>query len=1205
MPQVAIGIVGAAIAAGAEEAGLLGSISLLSAASAGFSIGAVVGGILFAPSAPTTQQTGSRLGDLSVTSSTYGSPIPIGFGTIRLAGNIIWATPISEVKHVASLGGGGGGKGGLSKGGGGGSTQTTFEYFGNFALALARGPADRVMKIWMDSNLVYDITAGIGLAPVTAPDPLVGDPGTDGFGPFSASVATQQTGLNFRFYPGDEAQLPDSLIEADKGVGNVPPFRGTCYLVFEDLPLAAYGNRIPNVSVELAFSSTPYQVVTALYGPAAPDTLGTLTPFGITINPLTLRGYLVSAPPAGILEFDLLTMKVISSHTLGDIIGNPIFTDSIGFQFGDSFLVMGFDQKLYAGGGTGLFTIDTNTWTGTVETVASNGIACPIGMIGPNGVENYIVMGGGTAPDIEVHGIAHVDPSGTVVHAMTPGDIAAGSGHAYVLEAIGDGTGATVIIDQITISVHASGGLIPDIVRDASIRPVIVISGTEVDVLADGFSASPDITQPHDPSGIVFDPTDNGVVFQVSPTYSGVADKPFLVKVDIASGTILWATKIVNGSVGLAGAGAAYSNIGNGRYAKLYGTHVVVLDSTTGAIISDIDWATPLAPFGIEAGQQVYDDISNRIIAYVGSQWVNIPVDRATPGTATLDEIFTAVCEEAGMDVADFDVTDLATVPVPGYTISQRAAAADIEKPLAQLFQIDAIETDWILKFQQRGGAVVVDIPEDMLIRPSDTSQSNGQPFTETRIQEVDLPARQTLTYSDPAANFQTNTQMAKRVRAPIATVFSDQQADLQVGIVISADTAIQYAERLLYQAWNQRTTVSAMLPRDFMWLDASDPVTLTLDGGPVVRGRLGPVDYGVDYSMTTTVVGESEGQYTSNAVGQIPLGPGSPPITVPLPSQLFVVDIPLLRDTDDALGVGIRTYIAASAFNDLPWPGALIQGSPDSTSWSNIGTATDAATWGHIENALPDAVSSFRTHFDQSLTVSITHGGATLQSVTMAQLNNGFNAAAVFKSNGDVEVIQFRDVVSLGSDRYTLSVLRRGRRGTDTMAEGHAQGETILMLHTSSVQPIVLDNAARGKTGFYRAITAGTSSSSALLDAQILHARDQMPWAPVHVQAATASSDIDLIWTRRTRVGGQPVNAPGPQPLGEASERYEVDIYNAPGTAVLRTLTGLTTPAATYDSADIITDFGTPPATLNVAVYQISETVGRGFGRIDALEVA
>lgn len=58
-------------------------------------------------------------------------------------------------------------------------------------------------------------------------------------------------GRDIRFYPGSEEQQPDSLIEARQGAGNAPAYRGLCYLVFEDLALTDFGNRIPNITVEV------------------------------------------------------------------------------------------------------------------------------------------------------------------------------------------------------------------------------------------------------------------------------------------------------------------------------------------------------------------------------------------------------------------------------------------------------------------------------------------------------------------------------------------------------------------------------------------------------------------------------------------------------------------------------------------------------------------------------------------------------------------------------------------------------------------------------------------------------------------------------------------------------------------------------------------------------------------------------------------
>jgi hypothetical protein len=72
----------------------------------GGAIGALIGqqidSRLFAPKA----RQGPRLGDLSLQTSSYGSAIPRLFGTMRVAGTVIWATDLQERRSTS-----GGGKG--------------------------------------------------------------------------------------------------------------------------------------------------------------------------------------------------------------------------------------------------------------------------------------------------------------------------------------------------------------------------------------------------------------------------------------------------------------------------------------------------------------------------------------------------------------------------------------------------------------------------------------------------------------------------------------------------------------------------------------------------------------------------------------------------------------------------------------------------------------------------------------------------------------------------------------------------------------------------------------------------------------------------------------------------------------------------------------------------------------------------------------
>ncbi|MEQ8746942.1 glycoside hydrolase TIM-barrel-like domain-containing protein [Pyruvatibacter sp.] len=52
-------------------------------------------------------------------------------------------------------------------------------------------------------------------------------------------------------HTGSETQVADPLLEAVEGAGRVPGFRGLAYVVFERMALAPFGNRLPQLQVEV------------------------------------------------------------------------------------------------------------------------------------------------------------------------------------------------------------------------------------------------------------------------------------------------------------------------------------------------------------------------------------------------------------------------------------------------------------------------------------------------------------------------------------------------------------------------------------------------------------------------------------------------------------------------------------------------------------------------------------------------------------------------------------------------------------------------------------------------------------------------------------------------------------------------------------------------------------------------------------------
>lgn len=217
MATLALAAVGAAAGSAFLPAGISVLGDTLSGAAIGSQIGALAGrtidAALFGPSGQSRTFEGPRLTDLHVTTSSEGAPIPRVYGRARLGGQIIWATDFEEEVVSTTSNAGGSGKG---VGGGGASVTTVnYRYYANFAVAICEGEISGLGRVWADGT-------EIDLGQIT-----------------------------YRLYTGSQTQAPDSLIVAREGAGNAPAFRGTAYVVFERLPLAAYGNRLPQLSFEV------------------------------------------------------------------------------------------------------------------------------------------------------------------------------------------------------------------------------------------------------------------------------------------------------------------------------------------------------------------------------------------------------------------------------------------------------------------------------------------------------------------------------------------------------------------------------------------------------------------------------------------------------------------------------------------------------------------------------------------------------------------------------------------------------------------------------------------------------------------------------------------------------------------------------------------------------------------------------------------
>ncbi len=208
-------------AAGSAVGGAIGgSVAGLSTAVIGRAVGATIGRVLdqkLMGTGSRTVETG-KVDRFRLSNVGEGEPVAQVYGQMRTGGQVIWSSDFLETTSVTTTGGGG-------KGGGAArqpkTTTTSYSYSVNLALALCEGIITRVARVWADGEEI----------------------------PLSS--------LNMRIYTGTDAQLPDPLIEAIEGAGQVPAYRGTAYVVIENLQLERFGNRVPQLSFEIMRPEQP------------------------------------------------------------------------------------------------------------------------------------------------------------------------------------------------------------------------------------------------------------------------------------------------------------------------------------------------------------------------------------------------------------------------------------------------------------------------------------------------------------------------------------------------------------------------------------------------------------------------------------------------------------------------------------------------------------------------------------------------------------------------------------------------------------------------------------------------------------------------------------------------------------------------------------------------------------------------------------
>ena len=1107
-------------------------------------LGRSVGGLVDSKLGLGSQVKGPQLNNLSVQDSRYGAGIPVLYGGIRVAGNVIWSSDLIESSHNASIGGG---KGGVI----GGGTDTTYTYSVNCAVGIAQGPIGGITTIWADSFVIYQNGVwGGGLID-------------------SASI-----------YLGGTGQTPDPFMQSLLGSGAVPAYKGTAYIVFDNLQLAPFGNRLPNLTFE----------VTTAAATSDPAIAGGSLDANVSQRTQTVQGG--GMPP--------LPLTASATRTLTALVGGYVLN-----------------------GGSCALTAETYDVSG--DTPVATGRAQSAGVT----LTNVNDCSWAIAPDQRFVACQMTDAATLTYHLCIYDSVAASFGPvtAYALGAAA-ATNAIAWLDAQHFVIMAGQG---------TVRGVQVFARAGLGIVNLGFFAvwgNGSLTSRQPISYAQFTPFAGGLIHYVADTpgtplftalfacalvwrngtlsvgtpytvFSGISttagSAPHASLVQTGSGewTFCLATTL---GFHLASfiPGAASASVTRGwqdftpafgsaytQFPLVFGNRIVLLQSAIGGstyFLSDV--ALNASNFTVtqdsipvsgteRSGYMCGLAIDGRRLLLMAVGGFGFDVEQVAilelnQSGQSLATIVGDILTRAGYQTGDTDVSALAGIGIAGYMLAEPMTARAALEPLQTYAPFDLVESDGGLLAVLRHAAADVAINSSEWRAVADR-QEPPPPLEITRAQELDLPREVAVDFIDPARDYEVNSQRARRLAGHAQAV-----QKISLPIVCSAAAGKQIAETRLYGLWAERELVKLRLSRRWLGVDPGD--VIDLGTGQSIRvtsikqagGLLDVEGFYVNASVYTSLAVADTGSGISQAN------------TATVSSLLSLLDLPLLQGTDDQPGV----YAAATG---LPgWHGASLWRAADGVNYTTIAQLPQLAIAGSATTALPPGSPCYLDQVN-SVTVQVVNG--TLSSCALSDLYNGANPCCI-----GAEILQFQTATLIGPGLYALTNLLRGRRGTDALTGTHAIGEQFVLLIAGSVEFVPALLSDRGATYDFRALSRGQTLNAAQ-DTDFTYGLATLrPFSPVNLTGYRANGpggDLALSWTRRARLNAEWVSYVD-VPLDEPVELYDVEIMN--GAVVLRTFSGVPSPGMTYTAALQSADWGgTVPAAVTVNVYQISSRYGRG----------
>lgn len=553
--------------------------------------------------------------------------------------------------------------------------------------------------------------------------------------------------------------------------------------------------------------------------------------------------------------------------------------------------------------------------------------------------------------------------------------------------------------------------------------------------------------------------------------------------------------------------------------------------------------------------------------------------------TLRLSDVLEGLCEKAGLTPSQYSIALSDNPAVSGFVYQQsgkppREAIEDLQN--IYLFQV--IDDGTQVLFQDQELPIIYEL-EDFRLCARQFNSGSIPRFVETVEKLEDLPSKIEVEYKNP------NNAYARGIQSYYkATANHINDLNFSTNAAIDDSQAQTAAARLIELYYGQaRKYKSVMLSHMFFNLRAGDTLTLPVRDQRrqvqierITRGT----NFVAELDLMTSTKNIKELEVPSDIVDDYNPQDG---FDIRGNPDTEVIDTHILYDEDNSFG------LYATVLPEDPgaaWLGGTLYTAPLGGNYIATATIPIAAATGTLDGELPLNFDNVINEDDNGFIVDLDIN--FIDSVDDATFQAFGNIIYI-----DGELITYQTATLIATNKYRLTNIVRGIRGTEQFISAHSTGSKVFFLKTplgnfTDVEYSVntLGQDLEFKTVPVNFALQDVTETDTEEPFQGLRLKPYAPTSPYLVQDST-TGDLTFSFQRRTRLQGDWLPNSETVPLNEDVEEYEVEIYD--GASLVETLT-INTNSFTYTAAQQTAGFGSLQNTLNVKIYQMSVLFGRGY---------